>query len=264
MSTIEPDDAIRYPGNPTGRLFAAAFIIALFVAAFIALYPEPWLVLEQVRDAVVTNDLDKQHALVDPPLIGAVIRPYLDATLPGSGRRVEKRYEGFSRFIVSARSRATRADIGFERGDVTLVLERRGLSWRLADVRGPQPWSIGNEGYPVPPPESGGPSVTPPGEADSLPPYGSYVYVEELPEAIVRVPPEYPPLAREAGVEGTVLVQALVGRDGLVKNVRVQRSIPMLDTAADAAVRRWRFKPAMSQGRPVAVWVAIPIKFSLH
>lgn len=105
--------------------------------------------------------------------------------------------------------------------------------------------------------------VAPPSE-DEMPKFGEYVYVEELPEAVTRVKPQYPDIAREAGVDGTVLVQALVGKDGKVKDVRVQKSIPMLDASAVAAVKQWVFKPALSNNKPVAVWVAVPVRFSLH
>jgi len=105
--------------------------------------------------------------------------------------------------------------------------------------------------------------VAPPSE-EEMPKFGEYVYVEELPEAITKVPPTYPDIAREASVDGTVLVQALVGKDGKVHDVRVQKSIPMLDAAAIAAVKQWVFKPALSNNKPVAVWVAVPVKFTLH
>jgi len=49
-----------------------------------------------------------------------------------------------------------------------------------------------------------------------------------------------------------------------VREVRVVRSIPMLDEAAVTAVRQWVFKPALSQNRPVAVWVAVPVRFALQ
>ena len=97
-----------------------------------------------------------------------------------------------------------------------------------------------------------------------LPAYGEYVYVEELPEAIEKVPPEYPDAAQFANVEGTVIVQALVGRDGLVKETKVIHKIPGLDEAAVSAVEQWTFKPARSGGKPVAVWVAVPVKFTLR
>lgn len=96
------------------------------------------------------------------------------------------------------------------------------------------------------------------------PRFGDYVYVEELPEAVTKAAPIYPVDASKAGVSGTVLVQALVGPSGRVEDVRIQKSIPMLDAAALAAVRQWTFKPALSKGSPVAVWVAVPVKFSLH
>jgi len=111
--------------------------------------------------------------------------------------------------------------------------------------------------------EHGDQIVVAPSE-DDLPKFGDYVYVEELPEPVTRVAPVYPDLAREAGVDGTVSVQALVGKDGKVKDVRVVKSIPMLDDAAKNAVRQWVFKPALSNNKPVAVWVGVPVKFSLH
>lgn len=97
-----------------------------------------------------------------------------------------------------------------------------------------------------------------------LPAFGDYVYVEELPEAITRVPPVYPAAARSAGVEGIVMVQALVLRDGSVGDTRVVRSIPPLDVAASTAVRQWRFQPARANGQPIAVWVGIPVRFTLR
>ena len=105
-------------------------------------------------------------------------------------------------------------------------------------------------------------AVAPPTD-EELPKFGEYVSVEELPEAVSPVQPAYPDSARKAGVEGSVVIQALVGKDGLVKDTHVVTSIPALDTAAVAAVRQYRFKPAMNHRNPVAVWVAVPVKFSL-
>lgn len=87
---------------------------------------------------------------------------------------------------------------------------------------------------------------------------------DELPSVVSRVMPEYPQFARDAGVEGTVLVWALVGLGGQVEDTRVHRSIPMLDPAALEAVRKWRFTPALANRHPVRVWVAVPVRFRLH
>jgi protein TonB len=108
-----------------------------------------------------------------------------------------------------------------------------------------------------PAPAGAGPEV--------LPVLGEYQYVEVLPRPLERVQPEYPELARQAGVEGLVLVHALVGTRGRVLDVRVheRHSVPLLDDSAVAAVRRWTFTPAVTNGRAVAVWIAIPVRFSL-
>jgi protein TonB len=91
-----------------------------------------------------------------------------------------------------------------------------------------------------------------------------YVYVEELPVPIRTPAPAYPELARQAGVEGTVQLRALIGLDGRVRDVIVDRSIALLDEAAVQAVRGWVFSPALANGRPVKVWVGVPVHFVLH
>jgi TonB family protein len=101
------------------------------------------------------------------------------------------------------------------------------------------------------------------GRGDRLPAIGEYVYVEELPELITRVDPEFPKVAGRIA-EGTVLVQALVGEDGHVRDIKVVKSIPVPDDSVLRAVRQWVFKPAMAHGRPVAVWVAVPVRYTLR
>jgi TonB family protein len=90
---------------------------------------------------------------------------------------------------------------------------------------------------------------------DYLPKFGEDVWADELPEAIYKVLPE------QRG-DGVVMVQALVGSDGLVKDTRIVKSIPELNSFAIKAVREWRFKPAMTNGHPIAVWVAVPVRFT--
>jgi len=105
------------------------------------------------------------------------------------------------------------------------------------------------------------PPREPAGASGRRPEFGEYVYVDELPEAVTKVVPTYP---TDRKLEGTVVVQALVLEDGSVGDVRVVSSVPMLDEAAIAAVRQWRFKPARAGGTPVAVWVAVPVRFASH
>ena len=103
-----------------------------------------------------------------------------------------------------------------------------------------------------------------PANEDSLPAFGEQQSAEEAPVVVTGAPAAYPPEAAKAGVQGTVVVSALVGKDGLVKDTRVTTSIPALDAAAQTAVRQWVFKPAKNEGKPVAVWVTVPVKFTLH
>lgn len=98
-----------------------------------------------------------------------------------------------------------------------------------------------------------------PTQVDGSPHLGQYVYVEELPEPIERPGPEYPAAAR--GQRGLVMVQALVGKDGSVLKTQITKSDPPFDEAAMACVKKWRFKPALSKGQPVIVWVAVPVAF---
>lgn len=93
---------------------------------------------------------------------------------------------------------------------------------------------------------------------------GDSVYVQVLPEAIGKVPPSYPDYARNHGIDGLVVIQALVGKRGTVEDAFVLQSIPALDDAALDAVWQWRFKPASANGDPLAVWVSVPVKFTLH
>jgi len=93
-----------------------------------------------------------------------------------------------------------------------------------------------------------------------LPRTGEYVHTEEFPKVITKVKPEYPTDLKD--YDATVVVEALVSVDGRVVETRVVQSKPPFDEAAVAAVRQWKFRPAMSNGKPVAVWVVIPVKFS--
>jgi len=91
-----------------------------------------------------------------------------------------------------------------------------------------------------------------------------FIHVERLPEVIDRVPPEYPEEATRSGQAGTVIVQALISVVGEVKETIITQSVRGLDEAAVRAVEQWEFQPAMSGSRPIQVWVAIPVRFSLH
>lgn len=97
--------------------------------------------------------------------------------------------------------------------------------------------------------------------ADDLPSQGEFVYYEDEPVPVTTVQPAYPEFAREAQIQGKVVLHVLVGKDGRVKNVKVARGVTGLNDAAMDAVRKWVFKPALSNNKPVAVWVEVPVDF---
>ena len=77
------------------------------------------------------------------------------------------------------------------------------------------------------------------------------------------VAPQYPPEAGRARVEGTVVLMAVIGKDGSVEDVRVESGLPLLAQAAIDAVRQWRYRPYLLNGEPVEVASRITINFTL-
>ena len=77
------------------------------------------------------------------------------------------------------------------------------------------------------------------------------------------VAPTYPPEAGRARVEGTVVLMAVIGRDGSVQDVRVESGLPLLAQAAIDAVKQWRYRPYLLNGEPVEVDSRITINFTL-
>jgi protein TonB len=78
-----------------------------------------------------------------------------------------------------------------------------------------------------------------------------------------QVKPVYPPLARQARIQGAVLLQAIIGKDGSIENLRLVSGHPMLAPAAIEAVRQWRFKPYTLNREPVEVQTEITVNFVL-
>jgi protein TonB len=109
-------------------------------------------------------------------------------------------------------------------------------------------------------------SPQPPPAPEPAKPSGP-VRVAELPEQphkVIDVRPIYPDLARAAHVEGTVILEAVLDTTGHVTQLRVLRSVPLLDQAALDAVRQWRYSPSIYYGKPVSVLMTITVRFTLQ
>lgn len=74
----------------------------------------------------------------------------------------------------------------------------------------------------------------------------------------------YPVLAQQMKVQGSVVLQALIGADGVVQNLRVMSGPGILTSAAERAVRGWHFKPVLQNGQPVETKATITVNFTIN
>jgi protein TonB len=83
------------------------------------------------------------------------------------------------------------------------------------------------------------------------------------PRKVRNVVPEYPDIARQARVQGVVILEAVIGPRGDVTSVKVLRGIPLLDQSAIDAVRQWVYTPTLLNGQPVPVIMTVTVNYKL-
>jgi protein TonB len=81
---------------------------------------------------------------------------------------------------------------------------------------------------------------------------------------VYRIEPTYPPLAREARIQGVVVLTAMIDREGNIENLQLVSGHPMLAPAAIDAVKHWRYKPFLLNGQPVEVETTVTVTFQLQ
>ncbi|MDP7126458.1 MAG: energy transducer TonB [Candidatus Marinimicrobia bacterium] len=108
------------------------------------------------------------------------------------------------------------------------------------------------EAWDAPPPPPSGPQV-------------KFIPYDDPPVPLTPIRPKYPEIAQEAGIEGTVFIQAFIDKKGRVIETTIIKGIPNtgLDEAAIEAIRKTRFRPAKQRERAVGVWISIPVNFKL-
>jgi TonB family protein len=93
--------------------------------------------------------------------------------------------------------------------------------------------------------------------------------IVELPPEVVegsllhRVEPEYPEEARQQRIQGAVVLEVRIGRDGAIQEVKLVSGQPLLANAAIAAVKQWQFKPRMQNGQPVEMQTRVTLNFRM-
>jgi protein TonB len=80
---------------------------------------------------------------------------------------------------------------------------------------------------------------------------------------IQKTIPVYPPIAKAARVSGTVVLQAIISKQGTIENLRVISGPAMLQQAAQDAVRQWRYRPYLLNNAPVEVETTVNVVFTL-
>ena len=80
---------------------------------------------------------------------------------------------------------------------------------------------------------------------------------------IRQVRPPYPPLAKQARIQGAVVLEAVISKEGIIINLKVISGHPWLIPSALDAVRQWRYKPTLLNNEPVEVLTNIRVNFSL-
>ncbi len=78
-----------------------------------------------------------------------------------------------------------------------------------------------------------------------------------------KVTPNYPPLAKQARIQGSVVLQATIGKDGSIQNLRILSGHPMLTQSALDAVKQWKYKPYLLNGEAVEVETTVQVNFTL-
>jgi len=84
------------------------------------------------------------------------------------------------------------------------------------------------------------------------------------PKKIKDAKPVYPPLAQTAKISGIVIIEAIIAKDGSIRDAKILRGMPMLNDAALEAVRQWRYTPTTLNGVPVEVVMTVTVNFTLN
>lgn len=214
-------------------------------------HPAVWWLLgriqlarEQAVDRMVVQMTGARGPYVEALLEVASARSLLAAPAPSflRKRQFAKRLEMILKEVSMSRTR--------------VVFSLAGMFALLAAAAGVTVWSLPLRAEPV----------FAPAQADSSQPpqrirVGGSVQQSKL---IHQVPPKYPPLAKQARIQGTVRLRATIAKDGSVRDLEVVSGHPLLVESALEAVRQWRYQQTLLNGEPVEVITMIDINFTLE
>lgn len=263
------------------RRDAAMVLLEELVRALTWFNPAFWWLIARVR-LVREGVVDELTVL----LTGAR-QTYLDALLlladeaPVASSAFSRRRQLFYRVLLI--SREVRMTSGrFVAASAVLAFALVVSGWTAASafpLQAFQPVTVSQNPLPPPPPAPPSPprdtyrnppAPPPPPPAPIAQPWQSPDAASAIrvgaqvksPEKIHDAKPEYPEMALAYNVQGVVIVEALIDRQGNVEEVHVLRSIPMLDEPAVGAVSQWKFVPTLLNGQPVPVIMTMTVNFT--
>jgi TonB family protein len=256
------------------RRDAAMVLIEEVVRAVTWFHPAMWWLVSRVRLA--------REGVVDEltVMVTGARQTYLDALLlladeaPLASSAFSRRRQLFYRVVLI--SREVRMTSGrFVAASAVLALALVATTWTAASAFPLQkveqataaqnptpPPAPARDIYRNPPPP---PPPPPPKIAWQSPDGADAIHIGgqiKTPTKIRDVKPEYPAAAQAAGVQGVVIISALLDREGSVEEVHVLRSIPLLDQAAVDAVSQWKFTPVLLNGAAVPVIMTVTVNFT--
>jgi protein TonB len=237
-SLYSPYGAYELKASYQRSLFLGTLAMVVFVGLVAGTY------------VVATGFSDHRYAEnLSEPVISII-----DVPLPSAVRFEQREVRVAAPYVAAPRVGIPKPVADEEVLDEDVVLATRD---ELAEIVGPDITQMG---------EGGGNIQVDIADEDFLPAPDDFVAVEISPEIIHKKVPEYPRLARTAGITGTVWVKALVDEEGNVIKAIVGKSsgVASLDEAAVKAAYKNTFKPGIQNGRPVKVWVTYEMEFVLN
>ena len=228
--------AQRHPGR--GIALTAAVIVhgvigvALGVASLLAAEP-----IAPPSIAVVFRSGGLPSAPPALPAAAAPRRRETAASRPGSLATRQPRTNSDSAAVTAA---ASSTETGSATSSATTPGTPDGVPGGFSDIASPSE-----------------PALDP---AEPLPVGGNVL----APVVITQVQPRYPELAKRMGVQGLVVLEAVINTEGRIEAVKILRGQPLLDEAAIEAVQHWRFRPGTLNGRPVTVYFTLTVNFILR
>lgn len=207
------------------------------------------------------------------PGIASSIEVALGEPLEWSSPKFPKRaliakVQGEVKLVLSVSDKGTVTNVSVMSGDPELAqaAEQAARRWKYV------PFFRGGKAIPVSTTvtlqfkigDAGKPEITASYQPRAIGPIFTITNDVVPPKALYAPNPEYSKEARKAGIEGTCVLDIVVGPDGSAHNIRVSRSLGKgLDEEAIEAVKHWKFQPAMKDGQPVAVAAKIEVSFRL-